>query len=111
VLKTLLWGTTVAGLLPPSAPAPPPRGRASSGPQAAHASASSSARRAITRCCFIGKLILIFKALELTQLAIFRLRQSGTSFFSFAVFALIKRKNNKHMTEKYYAAAGKNAAL
>src|SRR3954462_7542168 len=60
-LKTLLLGSTVAGLLPPSAPAPPPRSRPSSGPHAAHTNASSSASSAITKCCLIFNLALIVK--------------------------------------------------
>jgi len=40
------------------------------------------------------------------QLALFCLRQSGTSFFSFVFFALYERKKDKHVIEEYHAAAG-----
>jgi hypothetical protein len=49
--------------------------------------------------------------LGFTQLALRCLRQSGTSFFSFVFFALVERKKDKHMVEKYHAAVGKNASL
>jgi hypothetical protein len=32
-------------------------------------------------------------------------------FFSFVFFAPVERKKDKHMSEKYYAVAGKNAPL
>jgi hypothetical protein len=37
----------------------------------------------------------------------FRLRQSGTLFLSFYVFALYERKNIKQSIKEYLAAAGK----
>jgi hypothetical protein len=53
----------------------------------------------------------VLLVIDLTQLALLRLRQSGASFFSFVFFALYERKKDKHMIEEYHPAAGKNASL
>ena len=37
--------------------------------------------------------------------------QSGTCHFSFVVFTLYERKNDKHMIGTYHAVASENAAL
>jgi hypothetical protein len=49
--------------------------------------------------------------LGLTQLAIWAFGRAVLTIFSFAVFALYERKNDKHMIGTYHAAAGENAAL
>ena len=44
--------------------------------------------------------------LGLTQLAVWAFGRAVLAIFSFVVFALVERKNDKHMIGTYHAAAG-----
>jgi hypothetical protein len=49
--------------------------------------------------------------LGLTQLACWDFSTAVLPFFSFAVFALVERKNGKRMIKTYHAAAGETCGI